>query len=152
MAQRTPALPANDALSNLIGQSEKILDVCRRIDQVAPTGSTILIQGESSTGKELAATAIHFHSHCADRPFIKINCTALPQSLIESELCDHVKGAFTGAIRDRKGRFAEADGGKILLDEIGSIPLAGRPSCCACCSKKSLSRSGLPQLQKSTCA
>jgi len=124
--RRTALLPANAGLPNLIGQSEKIHDVCRRIGQVAPTESTVLIQGESGTGKELAAAAIHFHSRRADQPFIKVNCAALPESLIESELFGHVRGAFTGAIRDRKGRFAEADGGTILLDEIGSMPLASQ--------------------------
>jgi len=126
MMQRTALLPANAALPNLIGQSEKIRDVCRRIGQVAPTDSTVLIQGESGTGKELAAAAIHFHSRRADQPFIKVNCAALPESLIESELFGHVRGAFTGAVRDRRGRFAEADGGTILLDEIGSMPLASQ--------------------------
>lgn len=111
---------------NLIGQSEKIRDVCRHIGQVAPTGSTVLIQGESGTGKELVAQAIHCYSRRSDQPFIKINCAALPESLVESELFGHVRGAFTGAIGDRQGRFAQADGGTILLDEIGSMPLVSQ--------------------------
>lgn len=119
-------LLTNAELPNLVGQSEKIRKVCRRIGQVAPTDSTVLIQGESGTGKELVAQAIHFHSRRADKPFIKVNCAALPESLMESELFGHVRGAFTGAIRDRKGRFFEADGGTLLLDEIGSIPLASQ--------------------------
>jgi len=111
---------------NLIGQSEKIRDVCRRIGLVAPTDSTVLIQGESGTGKELVAQAIHFHSRRAHQPFIKVNCAALPENLIESEFFGHVRGAFTGAVRDRQGRFTQADGGTILLDEIGSLPLTSQ--------------------------
>jgi transcriptional regulator with PAS, ATPase and Fis domain len=116
----------NTGLPNLIGQSEKNREVCRRIGQVAPTDSTVLIQGESGTGKELVAQAIHFHSPRRHAPFIKVNCAALPEALFESELFGHLRGAFTGAVRDRKGRFAEADGGTILLDEIGSLPLASQ--------------------------
>ena len=116
----------NADLPNLIGQSEKIREVCRRIGQVAPTDSIVLIQGKSGTGKELVAQAIHFHSQRSQQPFIKVNCAALPETLIESELFGHVRGAFTGAIRDRQGRFAQADGGTILLDEIVSLPLASQ--------------------------
>jgi transcriptional regulator with PAS, ATPase and Fis domain len=111
---------------NFVGQSEKIREVCRRIGQVASTDSTVLIQGESGTGKELVAKAIHFHSKRVHQPFVKVNCAALPEALIESELFGHVRGAFTGAIRDRQGRFAQTDGGTILLDEIGSLPLASQ--------------------------
>jgi len=119
-------LSTNVEPPNLIGQSEKIREVCRRIGQVAPTEATVLIQGESGTGKELAAQAIHFHSGRLHRPFIRVNCAALPEALIESELFGHLRGAFTGAVRDRKGRFVEADGGTILLDEIGSLPLTSQ--------------------------
>ena len=126
MIRTSPLFLANADLPNLIGQSEKIRDVCRRIGQVAPTDSTVLIQGESGTGKELAAQAIHFHSRRSNRAFIKVNCAALPEALIESELFGHVRGAFTGAIRDRQGRFAQADSGTILLDEIGSLTLASQ--------------------------
>jgi transcriptional regulator with GAF, ATPase, and Fis domain len=122
---RRPSLFLPDSeLPNLVGQSEKIREVCRRIGQVAPTDFTVLIQGESGTGKELVAQAIHFHSCRCHEPFIRVNCAALPEALIESELFGHVRGAFTGAICDRKGRFALADGSTILLDEIGSMPLA----------------------------
>jgi len=113
----------NAELPILIGQSEKIREVCRRLGQVAPTDATVLIQGESGTGKELVAQAIHFHSQRANKPFIKVNCAALPETLLESELFGYVRGAFTGAVRHRQGRFAQADGGTILLDEIGSLPL-----------------------------
>jgi transcriptional regulator with GAF, ATPase, and Fis domain len=111
---------------NLIGQSEKIRHVCQLIGSVAKSDVTVLIQGESGTGKEIVANAIHAHSLRNRGPFVKVNCAALNETLLESELFGHVKGAFTGAIRDRSGRFKQADGGTILLDEIGSLSLAGQ--------------------------
>jgi two-component system, NtrC family, response regulator AtoC len=111
---------------NIIGRSEKIRDVCRLIGSVAKTDATVLIQGESGTGKEVVANAIHVHSLRAKHPFVKVNCAALSETLLESELFGHVKGAFTGAIRDRRGRFQQANGGTILLDEIGCMSLAGQ--------------------------
>ena len=110
----------------IIGQSEKIRDMCRRIGSVAKSDVTVLIQGESGTGKEIVANAIHAHSLRCRAPFVKVNCAALTETLLESELFGHVKGAFTGAIRDRRGRFKQADGGTILLDEISSMPLSGQ--------------------------
>jgi len=110
----------------IIGHSEKIRQVCRCIGAVAKSDVTVLIQGESGTGKEIVANAIHAHSHRHKGPFVKVNCAALTETLLESELFGHVKGAFTGAIRNRCGRFKQADGGTILLDEIGSLPLAGQ--------------------------
>lgn len=119
-------LSTNAEFPELVGISGGIREVCRRIGQVAVTDSTVLIEGQSGTGKELVAKAIHFHSRRAHKPFIKVNCAALPDTLIESELFGHVRGAFTGAIQDRKGRFAQANGGTILLDEIGSMPLTSQ--------------------------
>jgi len=110
----------------IIGQSEKIRDVCRLIGAVAKSDATVLVQGESGTGKEIIANAIHMHSHRSRGPFVKVNCAALTETLLESELFGHVKGAFTGAICDRRGRFKQADGGTILLDEIGSMSLSGQ--------------------------
>jgi PAS domain S-box-containing protein len=121
------ATPAEQAeFPTIIGQSEKIRQVCRRIGSVAKSGAIVLLQGESGTGKEIVANAIHAHSHRCLSPFVKVNCAALAETLLESELFGHVKGAFTGALCDRRGRFKQADGGTILLDEIGSMPLAGQ--------------------------
>ena len=111
---------------SIIGQSEKIHNVCRLIGSVAKSEATVLIRGESGTGKEIVANAIHAHSHRCRGPFVKVNCAALTETLLESELFGHLKGAFTGAIRDHRGRFKQADGGTILLDEIGSMPLSGQ--------------------------
>jgi formate hydrogenlyase transcriptional activator len=106
----------------IIGTSAALRDVLRKVKQVAPTQSTVLILGETGTGKELIARAIHNLSRRRDKPLIKLNCSALPTGLIESELFGHEKGAFTGALEKRVGRFALADGGTIFLDEIGDIP------------------------------
>jgi transcriptional regulator with GAF, ATPase, and Fis domain len=111
---------------SIIGQSSQIRQVCRLIGLVAQTDATVLIQGESGTGKELVAQAIHYHSSRAQRPLIKVNCAALTETLLESELFGHRKGAFTGAVQDRKGRFKMADGGTIILDEIDSLSLSGQ--------------------------
>ncbi|GIL17610.1 MAG: acetoacetate metabolism regulatory protein AtoC [Oligoflexia bacterium] len=105
----------------IVGQSENIQNVLRLIEKVADTDSTILITGKSGTGKELIARAIHYNSSRASHPFIAINCGAIPSELLESELFGHVKGAFTGAIANRIGRFELADGGTIFLDEIGDL-------------------------------
>lgn len=108
--------------NQLIGNSPAMQQVFKMIERVADTDSTILILGESGTGKELVARALHFNSRRQFAPFIPINCSALPENLLESELFGHCKGAFTGAINDKKGLFQEADGGTIFLDEIGTMP------------------------------
>jgi len=110
----------------IIGQSTEIRDVCRLIGLVAKTDTTVLVQGESGTGKELVGQAVHFHSRRARNPLIKVNCAALTETLLESELFGHKKGSFTGAIQDRKGRFKLAHGGTIILDEIGSMCPSGQ--------------------------
>ncbi|MBT3295230.1 MAG: sigma 54-interacting transcriptional regulator [Verrucomicrobia bacterium] len=107
--------------SGIIGHDEKMLEIYDLIRDLADTDVPVLIQGESGTGKELVAAAIHNEGHRGNRLFVPINCGALPESLLESELFGHVKGAFTGAVRDKKGRFELADGGTIFLDEIGDI-------------------------------
>jgi len=111
------------AFGDLVGQSAALEAVTRQIELVAPTDSSVLIQGESGTGKELVAREIHRRSKRAGKPLIKVNCAAIPRELYESEFFGHVKGAFTGALRDRTGRFELADGGTLFLDEVGEIPL-----------------------------
>jgi two-component system response regulator HydG len=105
-----------------IGKSRRFLDVLKLAEIVAPTDSTVLIQGESGTGKEVVARYIHNLSLRADGPFMSINCGALPENLLESELFGHVKGSFTGAVRDKQGLFAAARGGTFFLDEVGEMP------------------------------
>jgi two-component system response regulator HydG len=107
---------------HIVGKSSAMQHIFHMIDNLGQVDSTVLIQGESGTGKELVAAALHYHGPRCNGPFIKVNCSALPENLLESELFGHVKGAFTGAISDRKGRFQVADGGTILLDEIGDMP------------------------------
>lgn len=107
----------------IVGQSEPILKIVKQIDVVGPTDASVLIHGESGTGKELIARAIHQASKRSEYPLIRVNCAAIPAELFESEFFGHVKGAFTGALRDRIGRFELADGGTLFLDEIGEIPL-----------------------------
>jgi len=107
----------------MAGESPALARVRERIAQVAPTDSTVLIQGETGTGKELVARAIHEQSARRERPLVKVNCAALPRELVESELFGHEKGAFTGALQQRRGRFELADGGTLFLDEVGELPL-----------------------------
>lgn len=111
------------SFGELIGNSPGLKTIAQQIDLVAPTESSVLILGESGTGKELVARELHRRSHRADRPIIKVNCAAIPRELYESEFFGHTRGAFTGALKDRVGRFELADGGTLFLDEIGEIPL-----------------------------
>src|SRR6516164_9216452 len=108
---------------NIIGRSRAVREVLGRIVRVAPTDATVLITGESGTGKELVAKAIHANSKRADRPFVPVNCAAISETLLESELFGHARGAFTGAVSARKGLFEEADGGTFFFDEIAETPL-----------------------------
>jgi len=108
---------------NIIGQSSKMLELYDLLEKVAPTKTNILITGESGTGKELVAKAIHYNSPRKDKPFVTLNCGAIPESLIESELFGHMRGAFTDAISTKKGLFEVADEGTIFLDEISELPL-----------------------------
>ncbi|MFC1735973.1 sigma 54-interacting transcriptional regulator [Candidatus Hydrogenedentota bacterium] len=117
----TAALRARFRPSNIIGNSNEMQDVYDHIAQVAPSDTSVMIRGESGTGKELVAHAVHYNSPRADRPFVKVNCAALPEAILESELFGHERGAFTGAIARRKGRFELAEGGTIFLDEVGDF-------------------------------
>ena len=106
---------------NIIGKSKPMQEVFDKILKAAPTSATILLEGESGTGKELAAKSVHFNSPRRDKPFVAVNCSALAENLLESELFGHEKGAFTGAVAMKKGRFELADGGTLFLDEIGEL-------------------------------
>lgn len=112
------------SFSSIIGKSAKMQEMFNTIKKIADVKSTVLILGESGTGKELVARAIHYNSRRKDRPFVAINCGAIPENLLESELFGHEKGAFTDAIRTRKGLFEEAEAGSLFLDEIGELPLS----------------------------
>jgi DNA-binding NtrC family response regulator len=109
-------------LHNMIGRSAAMQDVFATVARVAPTRATVLLAGESGVGKDMIARAIHFHSPRREKPFVKINCTALPENLMESELFGYEKGAFTGAVASKPGKFEQADTGTVFLDEIGDVP------------------------------
>jgi formate hydrogenlyase transcriptional activator len=116
-------IQAKHNFKEIVGDSPGLLAVLGKVEQVAPTDTTVLIYGETGTGKELVARAIHDRSSRKERPLVKVNCSAISAGLVESELFGHMKGAFTGAIQRRVGRFELADGGTIFLDEVGELPL-----------------------------
>lgn len=122
---RNPAaLPDDPQTDRIVGRTSLVREICKQIGRVAPLDVTVLILGESGTGKELVARAIYHHGKRADKPFLAINCAAIPEGLVESELFGHEPGSFTGAGRRRIGRFEQADGGTLFLDEIGDMPPA----------------------------
>jgi len=123
----TDGSQAGAITQNMIGVSPRMQRVFRLVGKVAPTESTVLITGESGTGKEMVATAVHLQSRRAHRPFVTVNCAAIPESLFESELFGHVRGAFTGAVVDKVGLLKQADGGTIFLDYVAEMPLAVQP-------------------------
>jgi two-component system response regulator AtoC len=112
------------SFGNIVGKSAAMREIFQKVVRIAPFNSTVLISGESGTGKEMVARLIHLHSQARNQPFVTINCAAIPETLLESELFGYVKGAFTGATRTKKGLFEEANGGTLLLDEIGELPLS----------------------------
>jgi two-component system nitrogen regulation response regulator GlnG len=126
--QEKVALPASlgaeDFRTGIVGTSPPMQQVYKLVGQVAPTDATVLIHGESGTGKELVARAIYSNSHRANKTFLAINCAAIPENLLESELFGHEKGSFTGALNQRIGKFEQCDGGTLFLDEIGEMPMA----------------------------
>jgi transcriptional regulator with GAF, ATPase, and Fis domain len=115
------------SFGRIVGRSRVLRNVLRQVDDVASTDTTVLITGESGTGKELLAKEIHERGRRSQRPFVRVNCSAIPREMFESEFFGHVRGAFTGALRDRPGRFQIADNGTIFLDEIGDLPLELQP-------------------------
>jgi Nif-specific regulatory protein len=129
-------------VENIIGQSDSMQEVFESVHRVAPSKANVLLRGESGTGKELVAKAIHFMSPRAKGPFVKFNCASIPEGLLESELFGHEKGAFTGAMAMRKGRFELADKGTIFLDEIGDLPLTLQPKILRVLQEKEFERVG----------
>ena len=144
-------LTARSTYEEIVGSSRAMQDLYEIIDSVAPSDASVLIIGESGTGKELIANAIHYNSLRAKKPFIKVNCAAMPKELIESELFGHTKGAFSGAISDKAGLIAQADGGSLLLDEIAEMPVDLQPKLLRVLQEKTYTRvgSGGKDVQKS---
>ncbi|PKK91457.1 MAG: hypothetical protein CVV64_06795 [Candidatus Wallbacteria bacterium HGW-Wallbacteria-1] len=134
--------------SSIIGKSDSMQKVYSLIERIAPTDATVLVCGESGTGKELVANAIHEYSRRKARPFVPVNCSALSETLLESELFGHEKGAFTGALREGKGRFEVADGGSLFLDEIGEISLATQVKLLRVLQERKFERVGSSALQQ----
>ena len=138
----TRQLKGRYRVENIIGQSDSMQEVFEAIHKVAPSTANVLLRGESGTGKELVSKAIHFMSSRAKEPFIKFNCASIPEGLLESELFGHERGAFTGAMSMRKGRFELADKGTIFLDEIGDLPLTLQPKILRVLQEKEFERVG----------
>jgi DNA-binding NtrC family response regulator len=136
------ALKSHNDIESIIAESSGMRQIVEMIRRVAPTETTVLILGESGTGKELVARAIHGLSPRSRGPFVPVNCAAIPENLLESELFGHVKGAFTGAIRDRVGKFEAAEGGSIFLDEIGEMRPELQVKILRCLEERSLERVG----------
>ena len=133
---------------DIIGESPGLHKVKQQIQLVAPTDASVLVTGESGTGKELVARAVHDHSVRKGRPLIKLNCSAVPEGLFESEFFGHVRGAFTGALKDKPGRFELADGGTLFLDEIGEVPLAMQAKLLRVLQEQELERVGDTRTRK----
>ncbi|MBQ2418033.1 MAG: sigma-54-dependent Fis family transcriptional regulator [Alistipes sp.] len=126
----------------IIGESEEIVHVRRLIDKVAPSQARVLVTGENGTGKELVARWMHAKSSRAEAPFVEVNCAAIPSELIESELFGHEKGAFTSAVKQRKGKFEQADGGTLFMDEIGDMSLSAQAKVLRALQERKISRVG----------
>lgn len=137
-----PAHPPRPGGPDLVGRSSQIVELRRMVDLVAPTGTTILITGETGTGKEVAARRIHASSDRAARPFVALNCATLPENLIESELFGYERGAFTGATGSRPGYFEEASTGTLFLDEVGDLPLPLQPKLLRALQEREVRRLG----------
>ncbi len=149
MSEHRCGSPKNISSSGkVVGKSPALQAVFEQVERVAPTNATVLIQGETGTGKELIAHAIHIASSRRGRPFVKLNCAAIPLDLLESELFGHEKGAFTGAIAQRIGRFQLADKGTLFLDEVGDIPLALQPKLLRVLQEQEFERLGSTRTQR----
>ena len=143
LVQQTKILKKKVASKNqMIGQSEAIERVRQMIDKVAPTEARVLITGENGTGKEVVARLIHEQSQRSQMPMVEVNCAAIPSELIESELFGHMKGSFTGAVKDRAGKFEQADGGTLFLDEIGDMSLAAQTKVLRALQENEITRVG----------
>ncbi len=138
-ARRTATTPPD---SPIVGRSAAIRRVCEIIDRVAPSEARVLITGENGTGKELVARSLHAKSARAAAPFVEVNCAAIPSELIESELFGHERGAFTSAVKQRKGKFEQADGGTLFMDEIGDMSLSAQAKVLRALQEKRISRVG----------
>ncbi|HEY0483665.1 MAG TPA: sigma 54-interacting transcriptional regulator [Kofleriaceae bacterium] len=135
-------ISGRSGFGELVGASVEMRRVYAILERLAETSATVLVQGETGTGKDVLARSLHAASRRADRPFVAVDCGAIPEHLVESELFGHVKGAFTGAISDRRGVFEEADGGTLFLDEIGEMPLALQPKLLRAIESRSIRRVG----------
>ena len=144
-------ISSEHCFEGIIGKSPAIRRVLEQVAIVAPTDSTVLLHGETGTGKELMARAIHNLSSRRDRSFVRMNCAAIPSGLLESELFGHERGAFTGALMQRKGRFELADKGSLFLDEIGDISLELQPKLLRAIQEQEFERLGSPRRSRSTC-
>ena len=140
--RRGPAGEPDDAFSAIIGSSPAIRQAVETLRLIAPRSSTVLIEGPTGSGKELAARALHQASPRSRRPFVEVNCAAVPESLFESELFGHVKGAFTGAVATKPGRFEQAHGGTLFLDEVGELPLEMQPKLLRALQEREVQRVG----------
>jgi two-component system, NtrC family, response regulator AtoC len=142
LEQLREQVAASTRRGRIVGSSRPLEEILRLIDRVGPTDSTVLVLGESGTGKELIAEAIHENSNRRTKPFVKLNCAAIPEALLESELFGHEKGAFTGAVTRKPGKFEVADGGTLLLDEIGDMTLSTQAKILRALQERELQRVG----------
>lgn len=141
-ANKQRRMQASASIEPIVGQSDEIVHVRHLIDKVAPSQARVLITGENGTGKELVARWLHAKSSRAEAPFVEVNCAAIPSELIESELFGHERGAFTSAVKQRKGKFEQADGGTLFMDEVGDMSLSAQAKVLRALQERKISRVG----------